>query len=58
MNKENIYELKINLKPKELGEITIKISYNNGNINGLIVSTNKEVANLLKENIDFLKNNY
>ncbi|WP_027307533.1 flagellar hook-length control protein FliK [Caloramator sp. ALD01] len=52
---EDIYELKINLKPRELGEINIKISYDNGNVNGLIIANNREVANLLKENISYLR---
>lgn len=60
---EDIYELKIYLKPRELGEINIKVTYNNGNVNGIIIANNKEVANLLKENINYLKeqiinNNY
>jgi flagellar hook-length control protein FliK len=52
---EDFYELKIILKPKEFGEINIQISYNEGKINGNITSSNKEVANMLQNNLSTLK---
>lgn len=52
---KNITELKIHLKPKELGDILIKLTYNDGVIEGKIVA-NKTVTEILQTNIDTLKN--
>lgn len=52
---ENIYELRIVLKPKEFGEINIQVSYSDGKINSTITANNKEVINLLQNNLPTLK---
>lgn len=43
----NITELKIHLKPKELGDVLIKLTYNDGVIEGKIVA-NKTVTDILQ----------
>lgn len=52
---KNITELKIHLRPKELGDVLIKLTYNEGLIEGKIVA-NKTVTEILQTNFDTLKN--
>jgi len=50
-----ITELKVKLQPKELGEITVKVVLEKGQINGSINASSKEVANVIQNQIDMLK---
>ncbi|MBS4536050.1 flagellar hook-length control protein FliK [Clostridium sp. D2Q-14] len=49
---------KIKLKPESLGEVSIKLSIQDGNITGKISVENQEVKQLLVNNIDQLKESF
>jgi flagellar hook-length control protein FliK len=51
MNLNNLKELTVKITPKELGEITIKITMTDGNIKANISANNKEAFNLLSSNL-------
>lgn len=51
----DITELKVKLKPRELGDIVIKVSMEKGQINGNILADKKEVVAILQSNIETLK---
>lgn len=53
----DITELKVKLIPKELGEITVKLVLEKGQINGNIIATKKETAEVLQNQITTLKHN-
>ena len=53
----DLTELKVMLKPKELGEITVKLVLEKGQINGNIIATKKETAEILQSQITTLKHN-
>jgi flagellar hook-length control protein FliK len=48
-------ELKVKLRPEELGEITIKVILEKGQINGSIHADRKEVVNMLQSQMENLK---
>lgn len=48
-------ELRVKLKPEELGEITVKVVLEKGQINGSITADKKDVVNMLQNQIDSLK---
>lgn len=48
-------ELNLRLRPAELGELTVKLVLEKGQVNGSIMAENKDVVNLLKSQIDGLK---
>ena len=48
-------ELNVKLRPEELGEITVKLVLEKGQVNGNILAENKDVVNMLKAQIDGLK---
>jgi flagellar hook-length control protein FliK len=50
-----ITELKVKLKPEDLGEITVKVILEKGQINGSIHAERREVFNMLQSQIDNLK---
>ena len=50
-------ELKLKLKPAELGEITIRVVLEKGQIDGVITAERKEVAQMLTSQMDSLKEN-
>lgn len=53
----DITELKVKLVPRELGEITVKLVLEKGQINGNIIATKKETAEVLQNQITTLKHN-
>ena len=53
----DITELKVRLQPKELGEITVKLILEKGQINGNIIASKKETAEILQSQILTLKQN-
>lgn len=53
----DITELKVRLQPKELGEITVKLVLEKGQINGNIIATKKETAEILQNHFITLKQN-
>lgn len=48
-------EVRVKLRPQELGEVTVKVVLEKGQINGNIITEKKEVANMLISQIDNLK---
>lgn len=48
-------EVRVKLKPEDLGEITVRVVLEKGQINGNITADKKEVAAILQNNIETLK---
>lgn len=48
-------ELRVKLRPEELGDVTVKLVLEKGQINGSIYVENKDVVNMLKSQMDYLK---
>lgn len=48
-------EVKVKLKPEELGEITVKVVLEKGQINGSIITEKRESYLMLQNQIDYLK---
>lgn len=48
-------ELRVKLRPEELGDVTVKLVLEKGQINGSIYAENKDVVNMLKSHMDYLK---
>lgn len=48
-------EVKVKLKPEELGDITVKVVLEKGQINGSIIAEKKESYLMLQNQIDYLK---
>lgn len=55
MQKEDISQLEVKIRPVELGEILVKIISNEGNIKAEIIAKNKETVDLMKANINEIK---
>lgn len=55
MNVNNLKELTVRIDPKELGEITIKLTMEEGNMKASISAHNKDAFNLLSSNVNDLK---
>jgi len=51
----DLTELRVKLKPEDLGEITIKVVLEKGEIKGNIIAEKKEVALLLQNNVENIK---
>lgn len=49
-------EMRVKLRPEELGEVTVKVVLEKGQINGSILADRKEVVSMLQNQIDYLKN--
>lgn len=56
VNNDN-HQAKITLKPKELGDVTIRLLMKDGNLLGKISVENHEIKNLLDNNLNQLKDN-
>lgn len=54
--KEGVNEVKMKLKPENLGELNIKITLEKGNLSIDILAENSKTQNLILNNIDQLKN--
>lgn len=54
MENENIKNLTVKINPKELGEIVIKVTMENGNMKASLQANNKEAYNLLQSSINDL----
>lgn len=48
-------QLKVKLMPENLGEITVKVVLEKGQINGNIIADKKDTANIIMGNIETLK---
>lgn len=49
-------EVRVKLKPQELGEVVVKVVLEKGQINGNIITDKKEVANMIINQMETLKN--
>ncbi|WP_168190023.1 flagellar hook-length control protein FliK [Caloramator sp. E03] len=49
-------EVRVKLKPEDLGEVVVKVVLEKGEINGNIITDKKEVANMIINQIETLKN--
>lgn len=56
MNSNDLKELSVKIAPKELGEITIKLTMDQGNVKASISANTKETYNLLSSNLSDLTN--
>ncbi|QGU95086.1 hypothetical protein GOM49_08275 [Clostridium bovifaecis] len=56
MNENNMKEMTVKVMPKELGEIVIKLTLENGLMKASITASNKDAYNLLNSNIQELNN--
>lgn len=52
----NLKELKVNIKPKELGELAISVTMESGKLKASISAGSKEAYNLLNSNLADIKN--
>lgn len=50
-----VTELKVKLRPEELGDITVKVVLERGQINGNITAESKDVVNMIQGQMDNLK---
>ncbi|CDF58016.1 flagellar hook-length control protein FliK [Thermobrachium celere] len=55
LKNENLTEMKLLLKPRELGEISINLRYKNGELEATITTNNKNITSIINNNIDYLK---
>lgn len=55
LKNENLTEIKLLLKPRELGEISINLRYKNGELEATITTNNKNITSIINNNIDYLK---
>lgn len=57
INRENLTELHLNLKPDELGEVAIKLVMDKGNMTARIAVENSHVKALIESNIPQIRDN-
>lgn len=50
-----INELRVKLKPKELGDLVVRVTLEKGQINGSITAEKKEIAAILQNHVDNIK---
>lgn len=56
MNSNDIKELKVNINPKDLGELVISVTVESGKMKASISANNREAYNLLNANLNEIKN--
>lgn len=56
MDINNVKELTVKINPKELGEITINLTMQEGKLKAVLTASNKEAYNLLNANLQDLSN--